>query len=100
MDLWSGVVRVPLFVRNRKNIGSEDNNCFKNNNQKKRSQSREWNVYHFNRRVLKSVFQIYGKYFYGIKRRLDFGPKVVRVPPLSKQEESFRCYPDVVKQSL
>ena len=34
------------------------------------------------------------------KRRLDFEPKVVRVPPLSKQEESLGCYPDVVKQSL
>ena len=54
MDLWSGVVRVPLAVKNRKIIGSGDNNCYNNNSQKKRS--REWYVYHFKRRVLKSVF--------------------------------------------
>ena len=35
MDLWSGVVRVPLAVKNRKIIGSGDNNCYNNNNQKK-----------------------------------------------------------------
>ena len=35
MDLWSGVVRVPLAVKNRKNIGSGDNNFCNNNNQKK-----------------------------------------------------------------
>ena len=35
MDLWSGVVRVPLAVKNRKNIGSGDNNCYNNNKQKK-----------------------------------------------------------------
>ena len=36
MDLWSGVVRVPLAVKNRKIIGSGDNNCYnKNNNQEK-----------------------------------------------------------------
>ena len=56
MDLWSEVVRVPLAVKNRKNIGTGDNNCYNNNNQKNRSQSREWYVYHFKRRVLKSIF--------------------------------------------
>ena len=35
MDLWSGVVRVPLAVMNRKIIGSRDNNCNNDNNQKK-----------------------------------------------------------------
>ena len=35
MDLWSGVVRVPLAVKNRKIIGSGDNNCYNNNNQEK-----------------------------------------------------------------
>ena len=35
MDLWSRVVRVPLAVKNRKIIGSGDNNCYNNNNQKK-----------------------------------------------------------------
>ena len=39
MDLWSGVVRVPLAVKNRKIIGSGDNNCYNNNNQKKRHNS-------------------------------------------------------------
>ena len=28
MDLWSGVVRVPLAVKNRKIISSGDNNCY------------------------------------------------------------------------
>ena len=55
MDLWSGVVRVPLVVKNRKIIGSGDNNCY-NNTIRKRSQSREWYVYHFKRRILKSIF--------------------------------------------
>ena len=45
MDLWSGVVRVPLAVKNRKIIGNGDNNCY-NNTIRKRSQSREWYVYH------------------------------------------------------
>ena len=35
MYLWSGVVRVPLAVKNRKIIDSGDNNCYNNNNQKK-----------------------------------------------------------------
>ena len=35
MDLWSGVVRVPLAVKNRKIIGGGGNNCYNNNNQKK-----------------------------------------------------------------
>ena len=38
MDLWSGVVRVPLAVKNRKIIGSGDNNCYNNNSQKKKVQ--------------------------------------------------------------
>ena len=38
MDLWSGVVRVPLAVKNRKIIGSGDINCYNNNNQKERVQ--------------------------------------------------------------
>ena len=44
--LWSGVVRVPLAVKNRKVIGSGVNNGY-NNTIRKRSQSREWYVYHF-----------------------------------------------------
>ena len=56
MDIWSGVVRVQLAVKNRKIIGSGGNNCYNKNNQKKRSQSREWYVYHFKRRVLISIF--------------------------------------------
>ena len=39
MDLWSGVVRVPLAVKNRKIIGSGDNNCYNNNSQKKGPES-------------------------------------------------------------
>ena len=35
MDLWSGVVRVPLAVKNWKIIGSGVHNCYNNNNQKK-----------------------------------------------------------------
>ena len=35
MDLWSRVVRVSLAVKNRKIVGSGDNNCYNNNNQKK-----------------------------------------------------------------
>ena len=35
MDLWSGVVHVPLAVKNRKISSSGDNNCYNNNNQKK-----------------------------------------------------------------
>ena len=56
MNLWSGVVRVPLAVKNRKIIGSGDNNCYNNTiKKKKRSQSREKYVYHFKRRALKSI---------------------------------------------
>ena len=50
MDLWSGVVRVPLAVKNRKIIGSEITVTI-TTIRKKRSQSREWYVYHFKRRV-------------------------------------------------
>ena len=35
MDLWSGVVRVPLAVKNQKSIGSGGNNYYNNNNQEK-----------------------------------------------------------------
>ena len=56
MGLCSGIVRVPLAVKNQKIIGSGGNNCYNNNNQKKRSQSKEWYVYHCNRKVLKSIF--------------------------------------------
>ena len=35
MDLWSGVVRVPLAVKNRKIISSGDNNCYNNTIRKK-----------------------------------------------------------------
>ena len=35
MDLWSGVVRVPLAVKNQKIIGCGGNNCYNNNNQNK-----------------------------------------------------------------
>ena len=55
MVLWSGVVRVPIAVKNRKIIGSGDNNCY-NNTIRKRSQYREWYVYHFKRKILKSIF--------------------------------------------
>ena len=30
MDLWSGMVRVPLAVKDRKIIGSGDNSCYNN----------------------------------------------------------------------
>ena len=46
MNLWSGVVHVPLAVKNRKIIGSGDNN-YNNNTIRKRSQSRECYMYHF-----------------------------------------------------
>ena len=35
MDLWSGVVCVPLAVENRKITGSGDNNCYNNTIRKK-----------------------------------------------------------------
>ena len=35
MNLWSGVVRVPLAVKNRKFIGSGDNNYYNNTIRKK-----------------------------------------------------------------
>ena len=35
MDLWSGVVRVQLAVKNRKIISSGDNNCYNNTIRKK-----------------------------------------------------------------
>ena len=89
-----------MAVKNRKIIGSGHNNCSTNNNQKKGhnpesgtcTTSREGSKNHY--------FQNFcGKYFYGTKRKLDLGSGVVRIPSLSKQEESLGCYP-VVKQSL
>ena len=49
MDLWSGVVRVPLAVKNRKIIGSEITTVTITTFRKK--DPREWYVYHFQRRV-------------------------------------------------
>ena len=36
MDIWSGVVRVPFAVKNRKIIGGGDNNCYNNNKSRKK----------------------------------------------------------------
>ena len=54
--------------------------------QSEKRQSREWYVYHFKRRVLKSIFQINGKYFYGAKKQMNIGSRMVRVPLLVIEE--------------
>ena len=41
MDLWSGVVRVPLAVKNQRSIGSGGNNYYNNNNNQEKSRNPE-----------------------------------------------------------
>ena len=86
MDLWSGVVRVPLAVKNRKIIGSGDNKCYYYNDQKKGHNPESGTCTTLREGSYNQYFQIYGKYFYGAKKQMNIWSRVVRVPLLVIEE--------------